>query len=94
MKEEVLKNINRLKKYNMYGKYGLYEALDFTPERLGVNKKYEVVKNIYNKVKELTEKFEVKGYPTIIIFKDGTEVKRLTGLQQKPALIKALEELL
>ena len=26
-------------------------------------------------------------------FKDGVEVKRLAGLQQKPALIKALEEL-
>ena len=42
--KEVLKNINTLKKYNMYGKYGLYESIDFTPERLGNNKKYEVVK--------------------------------------------------
>jgi len=42
--KEVLKNINILKKYNMYGKYGLYESIDFTPERLGNNKKYEVVK--------------------------------------------------
>ena len=44
--------------------------------------------------KDLTEKLEVKGYPTIILFKDGVEVKRLAGLQQKPALIKALQELL
>ncbi len=42
--KEVLKNINILKKYNMYGEYGLYESIDFTPERLGNNKKYEVVK--------------------------------------------------
>ena len=42
--KEVLKNINTLKKHNMYGKYGLYESIDFTPERLGNNKKYEVVK--------------------------------------------------
>ncbi len=42
--EEVIKNINILKEYEMYGKYGLYEAIDFTPERLGENKKYEVVK--------------------------------------------------
>ena len=42
--KEVLKNINILKKYNMLGKYGLYESIDFTPERLGKNKKYEVVK--------------------------------------------------
>ena len=33
-----------LKKYNMYGKYGLYESIDFTPERLGKDKKYEIVK--------------------------------------------------
>ena len=42
--KEVIKNINILKKYNMYGKYGLYESIDFTPERLGKGKKYEVVK--------------------------------------------------
>ena len=42
--KEVIKNIRILKKYNMYGKYGLYESIDFTPERLGENKKYEPVK--------------------------------------------------
>ena len=42
--KEVLKNIKALKGYDMYGKYGLYESLDFTPERLGNNKKYEPVK--------------------------------------------------
>ena len=56
--------------------------------------KISILKVNFDQNKELTEKFEVKGYPTIIIFKDGEEVKRLTGLQQKPALIKALEELL
>ena len=56
--------------------------------------KVTILKVNFDQNKELTEKFEVKGYPTIIIFKDGDEVKRLSGLQQKPALIKALEELL
>ena len=56
--------------------------------------KVTILKVNFDQNKELTEKFEVKGYPTIIIFKDDEEVKRLTGLQQKPALIKALEELL
>lgn len=42
--KEVMKNIANLKKYHMYGKYGFYESIDFTPERLGSNKKYEVVK--------------------------------------------------
>ena len=40
----VMKNINIFKKYDMYGKYGLYESIDFTPERLGKDKKYEPVK--------------------------------------------------
>ena len=56
--------------------------------------KVTILKVNFDQNKELTEKFAVKGYPTIIIFKDGEEVKRLSGLQQKPALIKALEELL
>ena len=42
--KEVLKNINKLKEYKMYEKYGFYESIDFTPERLGKNKKYEPVK--------------------------------------------------
>ena len=53
------------------------------------------VKNLkvnFDENKDLTAKYEVKGYPTIIILKDGVEVKRLQGLQQKPALIKALQE--
>ena len=34
----------------MYGKYGLYESIDFTPERLGKNKKYfDEYYNIDNK---------------------------------------------
>jgi len=41
--KEVLKNIRKLKENKMYGKYGLYESIDFTPERLGKDKKYEVV---------------------------------------------------
>ena len=46
----------------------------------------------FDENKDLTAKYEVKGYPTIIILKDGVEVKRMQGLQQKPALIKALQE--
>lgn len=56
--------------------------------------KVTILKVNFDQNKELTEQLEVKGYPTIILFKDGVEVKRLAGLQQKPALIKALEELL
>ena len=32
--KKVMENIKVLKQYGMYGKYGLYESIDFTPERL------------------------------------------------------------
>ena len=65
---------------------------DALTEALG--DKVTILKVNFDENKELTEKLEVKGYPTLILFKDGAEVKRLTGLQQKPALIKAIEEVL
>ena len=54
--------------------------------------KVKILKVDFDKNKDLTEKYEVKGYPTLIFLKDGVEVKRMTGLQQKPAIIKAIEE--
>lgn len=56
--------------------------------------KVNILKVDFDKNKDLTEKYEVKGYPTLIFMKDGAEVKRMQGLQQKPAIIKAIEELL
>ena len=40
---------------------------------------------------DLKERLGVKGFPTMLFFKDGAEVSRLEGLQQKPAIIKAIE---
>lgn len=56
--------------------------------------KIKILKVDFDKNKDLTAKYEVKGYPTLILLKDGAEVKRMTGLQQKPAIVKALEEIL
>ena len=42
--KEVIKNLLVLKELGMYSKYGFYESVDFTPERVGSNKKYEIVK--------------------------------------------------
>lgn len=56
--------------------------------------KVKILKVDFDKNKDLTAKYGVKGYPTLIFMKDGTEVKRMQGLQQKPAIIKAIEELL
>lgn len=42
---------------------------------------------------ELKERCGVKGFPSMLFLKDGEEVKRLEGLQQKPAIVKVVEEL-
>lgn len=51
-----------------------------------------ILKIDFDESKDLTAAYEVEGYPTIILFKDGVEVKRMKGLQQKPAIIKMIEE--
>ena len=40
----------------------------------------------------LAQKYEVETIPTLILFRDGKEVERKSGLQQKPALIKMIQE--
>ena len=54
--------------------------------------KVKILKVDFDANKDLTEAYKVVGYPTIIVLKDGEEVKRLQGLQQKPLIIKTLEE--
>lgn len=43
---------------------------------------------------DLVAEYGIEGYPTIIIFKDGKELSRKAGLQQKPVIIKMIEEAL
>lgn len=42
--KEVVKNLKELQKYGMYNKYGFYESLDFSPQRLNLNETSNVVK--------------------------------------------------
>ncbi len=56
--------------------------------------KLMILKTDFDRNKELCDKFDVKAYPTLIFFRDGEEVKRMQGLQQKPAIIRAAEDLL
>jgi cyclic beta-1,2-glucan synthetase len=42
--KEVVENLKRLENQGMYGNYGFFEAIDYTPQRLSKGKKYEVVK--------------------------------------------------
>ncbi|XXF61896.1 glucoamylase family protein [Thermoanaerobacterium thermosaccharolyticum] len=43
--QSVVKNIKKLKELGIEGKYGFYEAIDFTPERMPYGKKYAIVKS-------------------------------------------------
>ena len=51
--------------------------------------KVNILKVDFDKNKELVE---VSGYPTLILMRDGVELKRTTGLQQKPVIIKMIED--
>ncbi len=42
--KEVYQNLKRLEEYGMYNKYGFYESIDFTPERLKKGSKSATVK--------------------------------------------------
>ncbi len=42
--KEVVENLKKLEKEGMYDKYGFYESIDYTPERLSKGKKSEPVK--------------------------------------------------
>lgn len=40
---------------------------------------------------ELASKYGVRGVPTVVIEKDGVEVKRFVGLQQKGVLVNEIK---
>ena len=54
--------------------------------------KVTIMKLDFDKNRALAEEYGITGYPTLILLKDGEEIKRTTGLQQKPAIIKMIEE--
>lgn len=43
---------------------------------------------------DLAEQFGVSSIPTLVIIKDGNEVKRFVGLTQKAVLVSALDSFL
>lgn len=43
---------------------------------------------------ELAQKFNVMSIPTLIFFKDGKEVQRMTGAQPKAKLTRALDKMI
>lgn len=47
----------------------------------------------FDENRDLKERLGVKSFPTMLFFKDGKEANRMEGLKQKPAILKAIEEL-
>ena len=43
--QEVLRNLEWFEKHKMWGLYGLYESIDFTPERLKIGEQYAIVRS-------------------------------------------------
>ncbi|MCI8376424.1 MAG: thioredoxin [Lachnospiraceae bacterium] len=52
----------------------------------------EIVKINVDENERLAEKYGIIAYPTMILLKNGEELKRVIGLQQKPAILKMIEE--
>lgn len=50
----------------------------------------EIVTLDFDVNKDAVEKYSVAGYPTMIFYKDGQEVVRVRGLQQKPKIIQMI----
>lgn len=53
-------------------------------------KKFKIGKLDVDNNKVTSDKFNVRNIPTLIIFKDGKEVKRLVGLQDKQTILNEL----
>jgi len=48
--------------------------------------KAQIAKLDIEKAQEVTSEFQVTSIPTIILFKDGAEIKRIVGLRDKETL--------
>ena len=57
-----------------------------------VKDKYKVGKLNVDENREMASKYGVMSIPTMIIFKDGKEVKQLVGVQSKDNLKEELEK--
>ena len=51
-----------------------------------------ILKVDFDQNKDLTEEYGVTGYPTLVLLKDGAEAGRLQGLQQKPVIVKMIQD--
>jgi thioredoxin 1 len=45
----------------------------------------------FDEYTDLKESYDVKGFPTMLMLKDGQEIQRMQGLKQKRAIIEMIE---
>jgi thioredoxin 1 len=57
-----------------------------------VGEEYKIAKLNIEKAKSLAREYNVMSIPTMVLFKNGEEVKRVTGVKQKEQLKSLLEE--
>jgi len=59
-----------------------------------LNPDFKIFTIDFDENQELKERLGVTGFPTMLLMNDGEETNRLKGLQQKPAIIKAIEDIM
>lgn len=52
--------------------------------------KVTIAKVNVDQQKQVAQKFKIRNIPTLILFKDGKELKRITGVKPKRALLKEI----
>lgn len=57
----------------------------------GLGDDVKIVKISFEENEDLVKEYKVEGYPTLVMLKDGEEVDRKQGLQQKPVLEKMID---
>ena len=58
-----------------------------------IQDKAEIVKLNVDENPEIDQKFQIRGIPTMMFFKDGKLQKTIVGVQPKSEIIKSLKEL-
>lgn len=60
-------------------------------EEVSSENNYNFVKLDVDKSEDIARKYGVMSIPTIILFKDGKEIKRMTGFMSKDDFVKFLK---
>ena len=57
-----------------------------------LGEKVSIIKINVDNNKQLAAKYQVRGVPTLILFKEGTQLWRQSGVLQKEALINIIKD--